>query len=120
MAGWEAGQSVAARQTKRPSPASSVHNGTARATIEATGSGAFLLTTHHPELAKFFEPGEEIETFRTPQELAAKISYYLAMPDRADEIARRGQERCLREHSRSARASWLAEILNAAIARAGA
>lgn len=85
--------------------------------IEATGSGAFLLTTHHPELAKFFEPGEEIETFRTPQELASKISYYVAMPERADEIARRGQARCLRDHSRSSRAAWLADILRGALAR---
>ena len=39
LLGWEAGQWVAARQTKRPSPASSVQSGTARATIEVTGSG---------------------------------------------------------------------------------
>ncbi len=86
--------------------------------IEATGAGAFLLTTHHPELANFFEPGEEIETFRTPQELFSKINYYLAMPERADEIARRGQERCMREHSRSARAAWFADIMRKALERA--
>jgi hypothetical protein len=87
--------------------------------IEATGSGAFLLTTHHPELVNFFEPGEEIETFRTPQELFSKINYYLAVPDRADEIARRGQERCMRSHSRSARAVWFADIMRKALKRAG-
>lgn len=85
--------------------------------IEATGSGAFLITSHHPELAKFFEPGEEIETFRTPQELAAKIQYYLMSPERADEIARRGQQRCLKDHARSARAGWFADILRDALAR---
>lgn len=86
--------------------------------IEATGSGAFLITSHHPELARFFEPGEEIETFRTSQELASKIQYYLTSPERADEIAARGQQRCLKDHARSARASWLADILRAALARA--
>ena len=85
--------------------------------IEATGAGAFLLTTHHPELSKFFEPGEEIETFRTPQELAAKIGYYLAMPDKADEIARRGQERCMREHSHAVRAAWFADIMHESLGR---
>jgi hypothetical protein len=85
--------------------------------IEATGSGAFLLTTDHPELAAFFEPGEEIETFRTPQELASKINFYLMMPERADEIARRGQERCMREHSHSARAGWFADIMRKALGR---
>ncbi|MCA0200729.1 MAG: glycosyltransferase [Proteobacteria bacterium] len=86
--------------------------------IEATGSGAFLLTTHHPELVNFFEPGDEIETFRTPQELFSKINYYLAMPDRADEIARRGQERCMREHSRGGRAVWFADLMRKALERA--
>lgn len=86
--------------------------------IEATGAGAFLLTTYHPELARFFEPGEEIETFRTPQELVSKIHYYLAMPERADEIASRAQKRCMKDHARSARAIWLADILNGALARA--
>jgi hypothetical protein len=85
--------------------------------IEATGSGAFLLTTHHPELAAFFEPGEEIETFRTPQELAAKINFFLSMPERADDIAKRGQARCMREHSHSVRAAWFARIMNEALAR---
>jgi len=85
--------------------------------IEATGAGAFLLTTDHPELPAFFEPGEEIETFRTPQELASKINFYLMMPDRADEIARRGQERCLREHSHAVRAGWFADIMRKALER---
>jgi spore maturation protein CgeB len=88
--------------------------------IEATGAGAFLLTTHHPEIASFFEPGEEIETFRTPQELAAKILYYLGEPARADEIARRGQERCLRDHALSKRAAWFADIMRGALDRARA
>ncbi|MCC6913715.1 MAG: glycosyltransferase family 1 protein [Rhodospirillaceae bacterium] len=83
--------------------------------IEATGAGAFLLTTHHPELVNFFEPGKEIETFRTPQELFSKINYYLAMPERAGEIARRGQERCMYAHSRSVRAGWFAEIMRGAL-----
>jgi len=83
--------------------------------IEATGAGAFLLTTHHPEIASFFEPGEEIETFRTPQELVSKMNYYLGVPERAEQIARRGQERCLRDHSLSKRAGWFAEIMRRAL-----
>lgn len=85
--------------------------------IEATGAGAFLLTSHHPELAGFFEPSEELETFRTPQELAAKILYYLAEPDLCAEIARRGQERCLKDHGLSKRADWFADILRRAVAQ---
>jgi len=85
--------------------------------MEATGAGAFLLTSHHNELPKFFEPGEEIDTFRTPQELVSKISYYLSFPERADAIAKAGQERCLREDSVSVRVPWFAQIMNDALAR---
>ncbi|MCC6913716.1 MAG: glycosyltransferase [Rhodospirillaceae bacterium] len=85
--------------------------------MEATGAGAFLLTSYHPELEKFFEPGVEIETFRSPLELLSKIKFYLSFPERADEIARRGQERCLKDHAASGRAAWLAQILNDALSR---
>lgn len=85
--------------------------------MEATGAGAFLLTSHHPELTKFFTPGEEIETFRTPQELLSKISYYLSFPARADEIAQAGRARCLKEHAVSVRMPWFAQLMKDALAR---
>jgi hypothetical protein len=86
--------------------------------IEATGAGAFLLTSYHPELKTFFTPGEEIETFRTPQELASKILYYLAEPALCDEMGAKAQARCIAEHGLSKRASWFADIMRAALHRA--
>ncbi len=86
--------------------------------IEATGAGAFLLTSHHPELHRFFEPGEEIETFRTPQEMAAKILYLLDNPARCDDMAARAQARCLKDHGLTKRAAWFADLMRAALVRA--
>jgi len=86
--------------------------------IEATGAGAFLLTSHHPELRNFFTPGEEIETFRTPQELASKILYFLSQPQLCDEMATRAQVRCLADHGLSKRAAWFADLMRAALTRA--
>ena len=85
--------------------------------IEATGAGAFLLTSHHPELGKFFTPGEEIKTFRTPQELVSKIFYYLSQPAQRDEIAARGQARCLAKHGLTKRAAWFADLMRDALKR---
>jgi len=79
--------------------------------IEATGAGAFLMTPHHPELKNFFEPGLEVETFRTENELASKLLYFLDNPDRCDEIARNGQKRCLTEHGLHERATWFKDIM---------
>lgn len=86
--------------------------------IEATGAGAFLLTPDHPELAKFFEPGAEVETFRTPQELIAKIRYYLKEPAARRAIAEKGQQRCLKDHSLAQRTPWFRDLMLKALARA--
>jgi hypothetical protein len=67
--------------------------------IEATGAGAFLLTNAHPDLAKFFEPGKELETFADGDELVAKIRHYLAHTPEREAIARQGRIRCLKERS---------------------
>ncbi|NJB67074.1 SAM-dependent methyltransferase/predicted O-methyltransferase YrrM [Desulfobaculum xiamenense] len=72
--------------------------------FEATGSGAFLLTEHFDNLSRYFEVGREIETFRDERELVDKVRYYLAHADEREAIARRGRERCLAEHSMSAKA----------------
>ena len=79
--------------------------------FEVTGSGRFLLTEHYENLKDYFEPGVEIETFQDEAELIQKIRYYLAHPERREAIARRGQERCLREYSMSRRASALGDII---------
>ncbi|MCB2107633.1 MAG: glycosyltransferase [Rhodobacteraceae bacterium] len=85
--------------------------------IEATGVGALLLTTYHSDLEKFFEPGAEVETFRTPQELISKLYFFLSSPEAGEQIARRGQERCLRDHNLDGRAAWLSQIVRDALER---
>jgi len=67
--------------------------------IEATGAGAFLLTNHHPDLGKFFVPGEELETFHDVDELIAKTRYALANEERRRTIAKAGRARCLKDHN---------------------
>jgi len=67
--------------------------------IEATGAGAFLMTNAHPDLARFFTPGAELETFANGDELIAKIRYYLDHDAERRAIARQGRARCLTDHS---------------------
>jgi len=66
--------------------------------FEVTGVGSFLLTEYHPNIEQLFKPGVEIETFKNSNELIAKVKYYLENPDQREAIARRGQERCLKDH----------------------
>ncbi len=79
--------------------------------IEATGAGAFLLTPSHPELGRFFEPGREVETFDSYDEMIEKIDHYLAHPEEREAIALRGQERCLSQHALRDRSRWLAGLM---------
>lgn len=66
--------------------------------IEATGAGAFLLTSHHADLPRFFTPGREVETFSDRTELLAKIRRYLADEPARRAIAAAARARCLADH----------------------
>jgi hypothetical protein len=65
--------------------------------IPGTGGGIYL-TSFNPDLAQHFVIGGEIVCYGNRDEMLELIRYYLARPDDAAAIARRGRERCLREH----------------------
>lgn len=66
--------------------------------FDVMACGGFLLTEHRPCLESMFSIGEELETFRTPQELRDKVQHYLQHAEARKAIARQGQERVLQEH----------------------
>jgi SAM-dependent methyltransferase len=103
-------------ETRRPSGGGGLVDLAGRQTanmriFEVTGGGVFLLTEHHENLREYFEPGVEIETFRDEREMLDKIRHYLAHPAEREAIARRGQERCLRDYSIERRAEALDAIV---------
>ena len=63
------------------------------------------------DISHYFEPGKEIETFKDEDEFIEKISYYIDHADQREVIARRGQERCLRDYAMTHRAQTLHEIV---------
>jgi spore maturation protein CgeB len=67
--------------------------------FEIAGCGGFQLASSVPVLAEHFEPGEELATFATIDELIEKAHHYLAHPDEAARIARNGQLRAHRDHT---------------------
>ena len=82
---------------------------------ETTALGTMLLTEADPSLAEQFAPGREVETFASAGELAEKIRHYLDHPEEREEIARRGQERCLRDYSMESRAAELADLIGSTL-----
>ena len=74
-------------------------NGLSCRVFEVAGCGGFQLVSHSPAIQEHFKVGEEIEVFRDRGELLEKIDYYLDNQDKAQAIAKAGQERAYAEHT---------------------
>ena len=79
--------------------------------FEATGCGALLITDYKDNLNELFEIGKEVAAYRSPEECAALINYYMANPEEAEKIARAGQARTLRDHTYEKRMEHTVELL---------
>ena len=73
--------------------------------FEALAAGCFLLTDHCDELSELFRIGEEIETFRSSDELVEKTKYFLANDSNRIAIARKGHHAFLARHTWATRAA---------------
>jgi hypothetical protein len=78
---------------------------------EATGVGTLLITDWKVNLHEMFEPGKEVVAYRTPEECAELIKYYLEHEDERAAIAAAGQRRTLSEHGYPRRMQELVDIV---------
>ena len=79
--------------------------------FEATGVGTLLVTDWKKNLHEMFEPGKEVVSYRTPEECAEMIQYYLDHDSEREAIACAGQQRTLREHTYYQRMQQLVGII---------
>jgi spore maturation protein CgeB len=61
--------------------------------------GACYLTEWTPDLDRLYEIGEEVEVYRTPEELTDKARDLLADPGHRRALRRQGQRRALAQHT---------------------
>jgi hypothetical protein len=80
--------------------------------FEATGVGTLLVTDWKKNLHEMFEPGKEVVCYRTPEECAEMVQYYLGHDEERKAIARAGQQRTLREHTYYQRMQELSDIVH--------
>jgi len=81
--------------------------------FEGTGCGALMVTDYAANLDDLFDRDVELIAYTSPEECLSLVEHYLAHPDEAAEIAKRGQERTLRDHTYTKRMEYVAEILEA-------
>ncbi|WP_125665678.1 CgeB family protein [Paenibacillus baekrokdamisoli] len=80
-------------------------------TFEISACATLQLTDIRSDLASFYTPGVEIETYASPQEMVEKIKYYLTHEDERRAIALRGLARTMREHTYARRLDLMLSIL---------
>jgi spore maturation protein CgeB len=76
--------------------------------FDVLACGGFLLAHHNDDVVRLFEPGVELDTWRTIDELQSKITRYLPEPELRRRIGEAGRARVLRDHTVRQR---LAELL---------
>jgi spore maturation protein CgeB len=79
--------------------------------FEATGSGAALVTEAAPNLHELFEPGAEVASYASEDELVARVEALLSDDGARGAMATAGQARTLRDHTYAKRIAELAAIL---------
>ncbi len=87
-------------------------NGISCRVFEILACGGFPLTENKKDLSLYFDVGKEIVAYDNADDLKKKIRYYLDHPDERAEIARRGRERVLREHTYKHRMQKMLGIIN--------
>lgn len=79
-------------------------------TFEVPGAGGFLLSEDAPSIQNYYRIGEEVDVFRTTEELKQKLHMYLQEPELRDRIAVAGFERTRQEHLYTVRLQALFEF----------
>ena len=79
--------------------------------FEVTGVGSCLVTDWKKNLNELFQIDSEIVVFTSADECIEKVQWLINHPKERAEIARRGQERVLRDHTYSLRAEQLNSLI---------
>lgn len=68
-------------------------------TVETTSVDSFLLVKDSTAVQRYFQPGKEVSTFTTPQNLREKVIYYLNNEMERERIAHAGYLRTKKDHT---------------------
>ncbi|MBI2058299.1 MAG: glycosyltransferase [Nitrospirae bacterium] len=67
--------------------------------FQAMGNGCMVVTPHKEELARFFDAGRDVVTYRDPAEIPSLVRHYLERDSEREKIARSGCRRVRADHT---------------------
>jgi hypothetical protein len=79
--------------------------------FEITGVGTCLLTDTGSNMKDLFEEDKEVVTYSSIDEAVEKVTYLLNHPDEAEQIAKAGQARTLKDHTIMDRCNQIDEVI---------
>ncbi len=85
--------------------------------FDVLGCGGFILAEYSEALEDLFEIGAELDAYRTLDELGDKAAWYLAHPDKAQSIARKGYEAVRGRHTIKGRVNQMLASLGGRVAQ---
>ncbi|MBQ4122966.1 glycosyltransferase family 1 protein [bacterium] len=80
--------------------------------LEILASGGFLLAPHNKTLVKYLDDGQEIETFKSSDDLIDKIRFYIKNTNLALLITAKGKRNIVSNHSFHDRLKIILKVLN--------
>jgi len=83
--------------------------------FEATGAGTCLVTDTGYNMLDLYEPDKEVITYSSIDEAVEKVTYLLDHPDEAEQIAKAGQVRTLKDHTIMNRCQQIDEVIQKAL-----
>jgi spore maturation protein CgeB len=78
--------------------------------FDALACGGFVLTEYTDTLNELFKIGDELDTYSSVEEMQQKVEYYLNNPSLVRQIAQKGRERVLHDHTIYQRMQKMLEI----------
>lgn len=78
--------------------------------FDVLACGGFVLTEYTDTLNELFKIGDELDTFDSIEEMKDKVEYYLNNPSLIHQIAQKGRERVLKDHTIYQRVQKMHEI----------
>ncbi|WP_457572092.1 CgeB family protein [Desulfovulcanus sp.] len=77
--------------------------------FDVPATGSFLLTDYRYQIENLFVPGKEVVFYRDRREINDLVKFYLARPEKREQIARAAYERVIKDHTYEKRMQFLCE-----------